>query len=223
MGIKEKALGFVKTASYALLETATEKINEEMTNRLQREQKFIENFPYKYRYIIRQNASTSVDLLFWEGLERDSYVVYDANDIPIYVTQGAVLLGKNSFTMRDVHKNIVAKIHKSLITLPIPLTKERQTCKIELPDEPTFDMETYVSFGDRCYLISKSDWKIEADNKDKEFKVFTAKGKRPLIHIYKVLSFEDLFKDKYIIGFDDESYKMTALAMTIGLDTIRFA
>ena len=84
-------------------------------------------------------------------------------------------------------------------------------------------METCISFKEREYTTTKSGMTIKADAREKEFQVFDKKGKKPIIHIYKVRSDEGFFKDKYVVGFDEDTNKMLAILMTIGIDTIRFS
>ena len=222
MGLKEKALDMIKNASYTALEMATTKINEEINNQKQKEKKFIDEFPYKHKYLIKQNDTTSIDAFFFEILERDSYVIFNADNYPVYLAQGSVLFGKHCFTLTDTNKKVVAKINKALVNVPIPLMKDRKSCSIELSGETPFSMETYESFKEDHYTISKTGFSIKSDSNN-EFKIMEHKKKKPIIHIHRVRSIETLLHDKYIVGFDDEASTVLAIAITIGLDAIRFS
>lgn len=164
-----------------------------------------------------------MDLILWEVLERDSYVIYNADEEPVYIAKGTVMMGKHHFVVTNRNKQLVGKVKKALINVPIPFMKERKTCSIELIGEEPFEIETCISFGEREYSVSNRSMTINADARDKEFQIFDKNDKKPIIHIYKVRSDEGLFMDKYYVGFDEEANKMLALLMTIGIDTIRFS
>lgn len=223
MGLLNKTFDLAKKATGTVWDTAGKKINDARQKREEEERKFFEEFPYKNRYIIRQKDSVSLDLVLWEVLERDSYVIYNADEEPVYIAKGTVLMGKHHFVVTDPNKQEMGKVRKALINVPIPFMKERKTCTIEVKNEEPFELETCISFNEREYTATKSGMTIKADTKDKEFQIFEKKGKKPIIHIYKVRSDEGFFKDKYVIGFDEDANKMLAILMTIGIDAIRFS
>lgn len=222
MGLINKTFDLAKKATGAVVDAAGKKIAEAKQKKEEEEKRFIAEFPYKYRYIIRQKDSVSIDLVLWDVLERDSYVIYNADEEPVYIANGTVLLGKHHFVITNPQKQVMGKVKKALFNVPIPFMKERKTCTIELTDQEIFEMETCISFNEREFTVSKSGITIKADNREKEFRVYDKKDKKPIIHIYKVRSDEGFFKDKYFVGFDEETNKMLALLMTIGIDTIRF-
>lgn len=222
MGLLNKTLDLAKKATGAVVDTAGKKINEAKQKKAEEERRFIEEFPYKYRYIIRQKDAVSLDLVLWEVLERDSYVIYNADEEPVYIAKGTVMMGKHHFVVTNQEKQVMGKVNKALFSVPIPFMKERKKCSIELAGEEAFEMETCISFNEREYTVSNRSMTIKADNREKEFQIFDKKSKKPIIHIYKVRSDEGFFQDKYFVGFDKEANKMRALLMTIGIDTIRF-
>lgn len=223
MGLLDKTLNLAKKATEAVIDTAGNKIDEAKQKRAEEERRFIAEFPYKHRYIIRQKDSVSLDLVLWDVLERDSYVIYDADENPVYIAKGTVLMGKHHFVITNPEKQEMGKVRKALFNVPIPFMKERKTCTIEIAGQEPFDIETCISLKEREYNVLYRNMSIRADAKEKEFQVFDKKGKKPIIHIYKIRSEENFFKDKYFVGFDDEANKMLAICMAIGIDTIRFS
>ena len=223
MGLLDKTLNLAKKATEAVIDTAGNKIDEAKQKRAEEERRFIAEFPYKHRYIIRQKDSVSLDLVLWYVLERDSYVIYDADENPVYIAKGTVLMGKHHFVITNPEKQEMGKVRKALFNVPIPFMKERKTCTIEIAVQEPFDIETCISLKEREYNVLYRNMSIRADAKEKEFQVFDKKGKKPIIHIYKIRSEENFFKDKYFVGFDDEANKMLAICMAIGIDTIRFS
>lgn len=223
MGLLEKTLNLAKKATERVIDTAGKKIEEARQKRIEEEQKFLREFPYKHRYTIRQKDSVSVDLVFGDVLERDSYVVYDADDEPVYMANGTVLMGKHHFVITNREKEELAKVNKALVNMPIPFMKERKSCMIEVAGEESFEMDTYISSGEREYSIYHSDLTIKADANGTEFRLVDRKTRKTCVHIYKVRSDEGFFKDKYYVGFDDETKKMMAICAAIGIDTIRFS
>lgn len=223
MGLLDKTLNLAKKATEAAIGTANRKIDEAKQKHLEAEQKFIQEFPYKNRYIIRQKDAVSLDLVLWEVLERDSYVIYNADEEPIYIAKGTVLMGKHHFVITNPEKQQMGKICKALFNVPMPFIKERKTCTIELTGQEPFEIETCISFKEREYTVSYRNMTIKADTKEKEFQIFEKNSKKPIIHIYKVRSDEGFFKDKYFVGFDESDNKILAISMAIGIDTIRFS
>ena len=222
MGLLNKTLDLAIKATGTVVDTAGKKIAEAKQKKEEEEKRFIEEFPYKHRYIIRQKDAVSLDLVLWEVLERDSYVIYNADDEPVYIAKGTVMMGKHHFVVTNPERQVMGKVNKALFNVPIPFMKERKTCSIELAGQDAFEMETCISFKEREYNVSNRDMTIKADIREKEFQIFEKKIKKPIIHIYKVRSDEGFFKDKYFVGFDEEENKMLAILMTIGIDTIRF-
>ncbi len=222
MGLLNKTIGLAVKATGAVVDTAGKKLAEAKQKKEEEERRFIEEFPYKYRYIIRQKDSVSLDLVLWEILERDSYVIYNADEEPVYIAKGTVMMGKHHFVVTNPEKEVIGKVNKALFNVPMPFIKERKTCTIEIVGQNTFEMETCISFNEREYTVSNLGMTIKADYKEKEFQICDKNSKKTIIHIFKVRSEEGFFKDKYIVGFDEESNTMLAILMTIGIDTIRF-
>ena len=223
MGLLNKTLDIAKKATITVLDTVEKKITEEEQKRVEKERKFVDGFPYKYRYIIRQKDTVSTDLLLWEVLEGDSYVIYNANKEPIYIAKGTALMGKHHFIVTNPNKQVIGRINKALFNVPIPLVKECGACSINIEGEEPFELDTYISFNKREYTVSYRNMTITADIKEKEFQILDKNGKKPIIHIYKVRSDEGFFKDKYFVGFDEEKNEMLAIFMAIGIDLIRFS
>lgn len=215
----KKTVQVAKKASSVAIDTANKKVDEIKQKQIDKEREFIEEFPYQHRISVRQMDSTSVDLLLWEVLERDSYVVYDVNEKPIYIIKGTVMMGKHHFVITNPEKRVVGKIRKAIFNMPIPFEKEKEKCIIELNGEEPFEMETYISFGEREYSISNKGLNMRAIEKiEREFQVSNRKQRKPVIHIYK----KGLIRDRYTVGFDEEKNEILAVALAIGLDIIRF-
>lgn len=223
MGLLNKAIGNAVKATGKIKEAAEKKVNEAKKKRKEEERKFFEQFPYKNMCIIRQKDSISVDLVLWEVLERDYYVIYDEKDVPIYIAKGTTMMGKHHFIVSNSEKKVVGKVKKALFNIPMPFMKERKSCSIEIEGNEAFELETYISFRERQYDIGRKGLVIEIDSKEKEFRVKRNSRKKPIIHIYKRRSDEGFFMDKYVVGFDDEKDKILAILLTIGIDTIRYA
>lgn len=223
MGLLGKTFELAKKATTAAIDSANRKLEEAKQKRIEEERRFLESFPYANRYTIKQKDSVSLDLVLWEVLERDSYVIYDTADNPIYIAKGTVLMGKHHFVVTSPDKKQHCKIHKAIFNVPLPFMKDRKTCKIELLGKEPFEIETCISFNEREYSVSGSRFSIKADEKEKEFMIFRKNKKKPDIHIYKVKSDEGFFKDKYYVGFDNPEDGMLAISMAIGIDTIRYA
>lgn len=223
MGLLNKAIGTAVKATGKVKDAAEKKVKEAKKKRQEEERKFFEQFPYKNMYIIRQKDSISVDLVLWEVLERDYYVVYDEKDIPIYIAKGTKMMGKHHFVVTNPEKQVVGKVKKALLNIPMPFMKEHKSCSIEIEGKEPFELETYISFNERTFDIDKKGLKIEVDSKEKEFQVKRGNRKKPIIHIYKRRSDEGFWMDKYVVGFDDEKDKMLAVFLTIGIDSIRYA
>lgn len=223
MSILGKTFELAKKAGSAAINSASRKLEEAKQKRLQEEQMFLQRFPYKYRCTIRQQDSTNVDLMVWEILEKDAYIVYDAEDTPIYIAKGTAFMGKHHFKVTSPDKKQHCKIHKALFKVPVPFIKDRKSCKVRLTGKEPFIIKTYISFKKREYAIEGRDMSIEADKKEKEFKIFRNDRTTPCIHIYKVRSDEGFFRDKYYVGFNDARDEMLAIATTIGIDTIRYS
>ena len=220
MGLFDKTKDLAKKATNAVADTAAKKIAETKQKREEEERRFIEEFPYKHRYIIRQKDSVSIDLVLWDVLERDSYVISNADDKPVYIAKGTMLFGKHHFVVTNPENEVVGKVNKALFKIPIPLAKERKSFSIEIPGQEPFVVSTYTLFNEREYSISYSNLIMKANNREKEFQIFEKNSIKPIIHIYKVRSDESFFRDKYYVGFDDESYLAQAILMSIGIDVI---
>lgn len=221
MGLINKTLKLAQKATNVVTDTAVKKLTEAKQKREEKERQFIAKFPYKYRYILRQKDSVSIDLILWDALERDSYVIYNSNEEPVYIAKGTMMMGKHHFIVTNPEKKVLGKVNKALFNVPIPFMKERKTCSIELPDQNPFEMETCISFNEREYTISNG-MSIKSDNREREFQIYNKTSPKPIIHIYKICSGDGFFSDKYFVGFDEETYKTLALLLTIGIDTIRF-
>lgn len=223
MGLLNKAIGTAVRATGKVKDAAEKKIKEEKKKRQEEERKFFEQFPYKNMCIIRQKDSISVDLVLWEVLERDYYVIYDKKDVPIYIAKGTTMMGKHHFVVTDSEKQMVGNVKKALINIPLPFMKERKSCSIEVEGKEAFELETYISFHERKFDLDKKGLEIEVDSKEKEFQVKKGNRKKPIIHIYKRRSDEGFLMDKYVVGFDNEKDKILAILLTIGIDTIRYS
>lgn len=216
----KKTAQVAKKASSVAIDTANKKVDEIKQKQIDKERKFIEEFPYQHRISVRQMDSTSVDLLLWEVLERDSYVVYDVNEKPIYIIKGTVMMGKHHFVITNPEKRVVGKIRKAIFNMPIPFEKEKEKCIIELNGEEPFELETYISFGEREYHFFNKGLKIRVTDKlEREFKINNRKHKKPVVHIYK----KGIMRDRYTVGFDEVKNEILAIALTIGVDIIRFS
>ena len=222
MGLLGKTLELAKKATSSVIESANRKLEEARQKRIEEEKKFLQEFPYKYRYIIKQGETLSLDLVLWEGLERNSYVVFDDKENPVYIAKGTFWMGRHHFIVTDNNKKRCCKINKALFNVPLPFIKERKTCKIALSEEEPFEIGTCISFKEREYSISKDGMSIKADEKEKEFKIFRNNNDTPDIHIYKIRSGEFL-KGKYCVGFDNYADGILALSLAVGIDTIRFS
>ena len=215
----KKTMKVAKKASSVAMNTANQKVNEIKQKQAEKEQKFIEEFPYNYRISVCQMDSISTSLLLWEILERDSYIVYDVNEKPIYIVKGKVIMGKYHFIITNPEKKVVGKMRKLLFNMPIPFEKEKEACIIELDGEESFEMETYISFGKREYHIHNKGLRMKAiDKLEREFQINNRKQRKPVIHIYK----KGIMRDKYTVGFDEEKNEILAVVMAVGLDLIRF-
>lgn len=222
MGLLDKTLSLAKKASGTVIDSANKKIDAAKQKKLEAEQKFIREFPYTNRYIVRQKESVSVDLVLWDVLEKDSYVIYNANEEPVYIAKGTMFMGKHHFVVTNSQNERVGKVSKALFKVPVPFVKDRKGFTVDIDGVKPFDVETSVSFGERDFSISNN-LNIQTNEKEKEFKVFDKNNKKPIIHIYKVRSDERFYWDKYVVGFDDEKNKMLAFCMAIGIDAILFA
>lgn len=223
MKLFDKTLDLAKKATSAVADTAAKKIAEAKQKREEEERRFIEEFPYKYRYVMRQKESISYDidpLLLWDVLERDSYLISNANEEPAFIAKGTLMFGKHHFVVTNSNKEVIGKVNKALFKIPVPLAKDRKSFLVDIPGEENFTVSTYTLFDEADYSISLNNITMKADKREKEF-MFLEKGNpKPIIHVYKVRS-DDLFlRDKYFVGFDNENYLVKAVLLTLGIDVI---
>lgn len=226
MGLLDKTLDIAKKASKLAIDVANKKIDETKKKRAEEKDIFIESIPYKYKYVVTQGDSTSLDLGFWDVLDRDTFAVCDLNNNPIFLAKGTLLRGKHHFIVTNPNREQLAKVHKHYINFSNILEREKRTCTIELTGEESFYIQTYKEFKERQYYISKNGWDMESAGtliKENEFKFTKRRIKKPVISVYKIRSSEGWFNDQYITAFDDESYAVLATCLAIGVDAIRFS
>lgn len=79
-----------------------------------------------------------MDLVLWEVLERDSYVIYNADEEPVYIAKGTVLMGNS------------IKIVLPLFEKDANLTEDEKVIYTLLSKtmlKPISEIAPYVSFG----------------------------------------------------------------------------
>lgn len=178
--------------------------------------------PYQYKYIIRQQETSSVDLIFGEVLERDTYILFDKENNTEFIVKGTVLMGKHHFIMKNSNAKEVGRIKKALVNIPIPFEKEAKSCSIIINDTHYCDVSTCVSFGERDYSLSYSDLHINFDKFEKEFKIYKGKSKELICQINKTFSSDVTHRDKYVVGINSLEYKIPMLLIAIGIDLVRY-
>lgn len=226
MGLFDKTLGLAKKATSTVADAASKKIAEAKQKREEEERRFIEEFPYKYRYIVRQKESISYDidpLLLWDVLERDSYLVSNSEEDPVFIVKGTLMFGKHHFVVTNSKKAVVGKVNKALFKVPVPFAKDRKSFMVDIPGEENFTVSTYILMGEQEYDVSISGATFDGDKRAKEYKFFDRGALKPTVHIYKVRSDEGFLRDKYYVGFDDESNLVKAILLAIGVDAVFYS
>lgn len=178
--------------------------------------------PYQYKYIIRQQETSSVDLFLGEILERDTYILIDKENNTEFIVKGTVLMGKHHFIMKNSEAREVGRIKKSLVNIPIPFEKEPKSCSIIINDTRYCDVKTYILFGERNYSLSCSDLNIKFDKFGKEFKIYKSESKEPICQINKTFANDTTYRDKYVVGINSLEHKIPMLLIAIGIDLIRY-
>ena len=228
MGILNNAFGFIQKTTQTIIKSASSKIEEAERKRKEEEQRFILEFPYKYRYTVRQTPTVYLDLGLWQLFERKCYEVYNSNNELVFRARGSILFGNHHFVILDSDKNKVGKVNRALFNIQIPFMKKRRTCKINLINDDPFVIESHIPYGafdlslGREYNISKRDISVVENVKNKEYKVYGREESEPIFHIYKVRSDSFLYH-QYLLGFNDEKNELPAVSVAIGIDTLHFS
>lgn len=224
MSLLSKTLSVAKKATESLVDAAGRKIDDVAKKQKDDERSFLQSIPYNNVCVLLQNNTMSIAADLWEILERDSYVVYDVDQQPLYIAKGTLLMGKHHFIITNPNKVVCGKVNKALFKMPMPFVKERASCTVELPNREPFTLETMISFDGREYSSSLREIRIVADEKEKEFRIIRAREKKPVAHIYKTRSFAKgtFFNDKYYIAFDNKKDELLAINIALAIDLIRF-
>lgn len=161
------------------------------------------------------NRKTKYDVS--EGM----YCVYDANGVLKYKTNddSGFWTDKDTYHLLDANNNELGKINEKLFPTGVPLLeKEVKKSDIFISNEKLCMMKGYESFGDKCFDIYDSIYRIEyKKGKDTVIK----HNKETIATLHKVpYNFKEGYTDKYVIEYDNTENELVAVLLTIGFDTV---
>ncbi|MBQ7101391.1 MAG: hypothetical protein IJN81_07150 [Clostridia bacterium] len=149
------------------------------------------------------------------------YCVCDSNGDLKYKTSDdtGVLTDKDTYHLYDADKNELGKIKEKLFSVGVPLLeKEVKKSEIFLGDEKLCMIKGYESFGDKCFDIYESVYRIEY-NKGKN--ILIKRNKETIATLHKVpYNLKEGYTDKYVVEYNDVKNELLAVLLTIGFDTV---
>lgn len=230
MGLLKKAVKATAQKANELAEKAKaeaeRKKEEERLKKEENERKFRETFPFKRMYDIRKDTTQKPE--YWEKLTRNTYVVTDEKEQPVYIAKENFWIENYLFEVTDANKKVVGHIRKHLFNFGWPFVKERRGCTIWLADKSfRARLTTYVFWGEREFGSTENTVSVKLESKDKfgrekVYKVSKAKSNKKFSKVYRIRSDEGFFKDRYIVGFDEEDDAVLASLVAIAINMIRY-
>lgn len=205
---------------------AERKKEEERLRKEENERKFRESFPFKRMYNIRKDTTQKPE--YWETLTHHSYVVTDENENPVFIAKENFWIENYRFKVTNSNKEVVGYIRKHLFNFGFPFVKDRKGCTIRLADNSfKARLTTYVSFKEREFGSTEGTISVKLENKDKlgrekVYKVSKNGSNKKFSKVYRIRSDEGFFKDRYVVGFDDEEDAILATLVAIGINMIRY-
>lgn len=230
MGLLKKVAEVTSQKASELAEKARaeaeRKKEEERLRKEENERKFRENFLYKRMYYIKKDTKQKPE--YWEKLTRNTYVVSDENEQPVYIAKENYWIENYRYKITDSNKKTVGYIRKHLINFGWPFVKERKGCTIWLADNSfKARLTTYISFGEREFGSTEDTISVKLEDKDKfgrekVYRVSKADSNNVFSRVYRIRSDEGYFKDKYVVGFDNEEDSVLASLVAIAINMIRY-
>lgn len=230
MGVLKDVAKVTKQKAGELAEKAKAEVErkkeEERLRKEENERKFRESFPFQRMYNIRKDTKQKPE--YWEKVTNHTYVVTDENEKPIYIAKENFWIENYRFKVTNSDKEVVGFIRKHLFNFGFPFVKERKGCTIKLADNSfKARLTTYISFNKREFGGTEGTISVVLENTDKLgseniYKVSKSGSNKNFSKVYRIRSDEGFFKDRFVVGFDNEEDAILATLIAIGINMIRY-
>lgn len=211
MGILGKIVGAGACAIGTGFEAIGRKVEDVFVKREQKNLEYIANYPYAYKYIVREVKEIQDDMDYAKefGLKKNFFGIYSPENEPIYLAYSeGEQFGKCKYILVDMAANEIAF-----------LMAKKKSCIIDcghIKDE----LKTSEMFNKRKFNLMNSDYRMECNDTGSEIKVYGKKGKNILIQINKVPSDLGMKWGEYVIGCNERQDVMLTMVLGIAVGTI---
>lgn len=207
----------------AAKEAARQKREEERKRREEKERNFKETFPYQHMFTIREkNIFSSKESDLWEQITKESYVITDENEKPIYIAKESFWLGSYYYKVTNSDKKVIGYVRRHLFNFGFPFVKDRHGCTVRVVEtNERYRLTTYMFLKEREFGGSDGAYSVTCKDKKefaKEFKV--SKGNNQIAHIYKVSYDDGFLASRYIVGYDNKDVEHLAVLNGLAIHLI---
>lgn len=211
MGILGKIVGAGACAIGAGCEAIGRKVEDIFVKREQKNLEHIANYPYVYKYIVREVKEIQDDMDYAKdfGLKENFFGIYSPENEPLYLAYSeGERFGKCKYTFVDMAANEMAF-----------LVAKKKSCSIEC-GHIKYELKSSDMFDKRKFNLANSDYRVECNDIGSEIKIYGKKGKNILIQINKVPSDLGMKWGEYIIGCNERQDVMLTMLFGIAVGTI---
>lgn len=202
---------------------AQQKIEEDKKLREEKEKQFLETFPHKYMFTLRDKGLIPTkESGLWEPITSFSYVIKDAGQKAIYIAKEGFWTGDYNYKITNSEKTVIGYIRRHFFNFGFPFVKNRHGCTIKIAEtNQKFRLTTHIFFNEREFGGTEGAYKVTCKNKAilaKEFKV--TRGRKNIAKIYRVSPDEGFLTNRYIVGYDDMQHEHVAVLISLAIHLI---
>ena len=209
MGILGKIVGTGACAIGAGFEAIGRKVEDVFVKREQKNLEYIANYPYVYKYFVREIKEIQDDYAKEFGLKKNFFGIYSPENEPLYLAYSdGEKFGKCKYTFVDMTANEMAL-----------LVAKKKSCIIEC-GQIKYELKSSEMFDKRKFNLANSDYRMECNDTGAEIKVYGKKGKHILIQINKIPSDLGMKWGEYLIGCNEKQDVMLTMLLGIAVGTI---
>lgn len=175
---------------------------------------YLNKYPYNNRFLVREVKEIQNDMEFAKklGTEKNFFVVYSLENMPIYLAYSEEKFGKCKYTLVDMAGNEIAV-----------LISKKKHCIIEYENN-TYELKYSELFDKPKFTLNNNNFKIKCNDTGKEIKVYKSDNK-VAIQINKIPSDLGAKWGEYIVGCnnDGDIILTILLGIAVGILLIKSA
>jgi len=216
MGLLGKVMGTGVSIIGAGAEAIGKGIESAFLKQEKKNMEYLAKYPYKHKFIVREVKEKMDDMVFVNaiGVDKDFFVVYDKENVPIYVAKCIELSKKSKYKVVDMNNGGIANMTVSCSML----NSKKKNCSIELGSN-IYEISTNYSFDRRKFNILNDGYRMTCNDAGTEIGIH-GKGNKKIAQINKVPSDLGMKWGEYVIGCNEEEYRILTILFSISVGIV---